>query len=340
MAAAEPHHLDRDALGLQLGEVAVRLVQGEQRVDRALGDQGRGLDLREELVGSVIRQPLDAALAEAAGGGARDDEVVELGALVPGLDSGRAEHAGQQRGRDAEADQGQVPAELHRVVLEEAGGELVPGDRRRDGVDARIAGGGDELDAAAVAGAVHAEHGVARGLEPGLGLLGDEVDQRLRVARLELGVVDHHRAARAAEAAGVPGEHVVAGVGVVLGRAGGAGASPAVSDHQRRRRAAGLGSGGGEEVGHDRRAVEGLDHGVARLSGRRGHCQRRQRPNEGLPHPVHPGRETSPNIQYARRFTGRGWSGARPGPSRAPASRRRCRSRRRRPSPRRAWRRD
>ena len=110
--------------------------------------------------------------AERAGGGAGREggDDVRVQAALGGRDAGADEHA--------------RPAALDRLLLVERGQQAVPGDDRGDRVDALVARGADELDAAGVGDAGHAHARVAGLVELGLGLLGEPVQQRGHVAAL------------------------------------------------------------------------------------------------------------------------------------------------------------
>jgi hypothetical protein len=163
----------------------------------------------------------------------------------------------------------------------------VPGDRGRDGVDATVDARGDELDPARVGGARHAGARIAGSVELLLGLGGEPVQQRGHVAALEVLGVDLDRAARLAEAARVPRQHVEARAaqrpeadladrrqrGAVLVLV--AHRAPAVGLEDGRRRLARRETLRREEARADRRAVEGRDDDVAGTGGRRDHEGRR-----------------------------------------------------------------
>ena len=187
-----------------------------------------------------------------------------------------------------------APARLDRLALVQAADEVVPRDQRHDRVHAPVDRGRDQLDRAAVAAAAHAGARVAGRVEPRLGLLGHVVEQRLDVAPLVVPVVDLHGAAGLAEAASVPGQHVVAlgpqpsgrGRPVDVLLVGVARAAVAVADQDRRRALAVGQALGGEEVGGDPRAVERPHRHVPR---RRGGLQGqredgRDRPSQKSPH--------------------------------------------------------
>src|SRR5262249_46453960 len=110
----------------------------------------------------------------------------------------------------SQRDQQRTPAELDVALWEEAREQRVPGDGGGDRVDALVESRRDQLDASPVAGAGHADPGVARRVELRLRLLRDPVHQPLDVAALVRGIVDLDGPARLAEAPGVPGEDVVA----------------------------------------------------------------------------------------------------------------------------------
>ena len=185
--------------------------------------------------------------------------------------------ARDERALETHATEEAAPPELERALLVEARDERVPRDVRSDHVHPRVARGRDPLDAAAVRAAVHADPRVAGLVELGLGLRREPVDQGRYVTRLVVGGVDLHRAARLAEAARVPGQHVVAGLaqrtdahaaeqllgaGVLVGLPAHA---PPRADQHRRRPLAGREARGGEEVHADRRLVERADGRVPGL---------------------------------------------------------------------------
>ena len=211
VAAAEPQHVHGHAAGRQQLEVANRLAGREEGVGRALHEQGGDADLRHERVaGAAALEPGAVLGGQVAGGeplGQRGGDVRVDG---PRLHARGADDPERRRGGDAEARERGGPAALDEVVAIERGEQRVPGDRGRDGVDAMVDAGGDELDPARVGRARHAGAGIASGVELLLGLRGEPVQQRGHVAALEVLGVDLDRAARLAEAARVPRQHVEA----------------------------------------------------------------------------------------------------------------------------------
>jgi hypothetical protein len=199
VAAAEPQHLQRRAVAGEQGVVVDGLLQGEQRVDRALHQQGGDPDARDEVGRAAGGEVVDLGLGERPGGQPVGEGLHEhrVQAVVgPGL---------------AEAGEDRRPPALDRLLLVQAGHQGVPGDVGDDHVDALVQGRRHELDAAAVARAGHAEARVVRGVELGLGLLGDVVDERLDVTALGVRRVDRDGAAALAEPARIPREDVEAG---------------------------------------------------------------------------------------------------------------------------------
>ena len=201
MTTAEPDHVRRNVVGAQNPVVADRLLQREQSVRRPLHEQGRHANLPDETISRAPRP--------------------EPGAVV-GRDSPGREPLGQ-RVRDvriesvmrpllAERIKEAPPPGLRTAILVEAGDEGVPGDHRDDRVDPAIQPSGDELDPAAIAGALHAEPRVARAVPLCLRLVGDVRDQPANVSSLEARAVGLHSPAGIVEPARVPGQHVVAGV--------------------------------------------------------------------------------------------------------------------------------
>ena len=287
--AAEPVHRDRDARGTAGPVVLDRLVEGEERVVGALRDERRDLDLRDQLVLRAARVEVgEVRLVEVPGGEAGRDRVRRLRILLAAeLELGQTLAVGAER---ADAVEDDAPAALRRVVLVEAGEQRVPGDLRRDRVDPVVHRREHVLDAAAVARADHAEPRVARPVELRLRLLGDQVDQRLRVAALELRRVGHHVARGGAEAARVPGEHVVAVVEVagddrVVLRRPALGVAGPVHDRRRLRPARELVRR--IEVVGDLGPVEGRDGAVAGRGGggrRNGTTERDERGREEAAH--------------------------------------------------------
>ncbi len=241
-----------------------------------------------ELVAGPARgEVVGVRLVEVAGGEAGRDRVGGLRVLLATeLELGQALAVGPDR---ADAVEGHAPAALRRVVLVEAGDQRVPRDLRCDGVHAVVHGSEHVLDAAAVAGADHAQPRVAGRVELGLGLLDDLVDEQLRVLALELRRVRHDVAGGGAEAARVPGEDVVPGVevarddAVVLGRAARAVARPV---HDRGCLAAGGEPVRREVVVGDLRAVERRERALARLRrcDERDHREQRRGPCQGTLH--------------------------------------------------------
>jgi hypothetical protein len=195
VAAAVPEHRDGDVVALQDLEVGDRLAQREQRVDRAVDQQGRRADLVDQLARAAVEEPLVVLLAQGAGRLARG-----VGAGDVGVEAGTAGDGAQHPG----------PARLHRLVGVEAGLQRVPGDVGHEGVDPAVEPGHGQLDAPAVGGADHADAGVALGVGQGLGLLGHPVEQDLDVAALGVRCVHRGGAGRGTEAPWVPGQDVVA----------------------------------------------------------------------------------------------------------------------------------
>ena len=274
MAAAEPHHLRRHAVGLEDLVVGDRLVEREQRVRGALDEEGRDRDLLDEVARAAAGEPGAVLGAQRAGGGAGGERGGDV--RVQAVLGGR-----RCRRRTSSA----RPAALDRLLLVERGRQAVPGDDRGDRVDALVARRGDELDAARVGDAGHAHARVAGLVELRLGLLGEPVDQRRDVAALGVGRVDRDRAAASCRSRGesqvrtlkpalrsapTPTLPVVSSLvasGSVCARA-----APAVALEDRRRLPA---AGRGVEGEHDLGAVEGGDGGVAGLGG--GGAARRRR---------------------------------------------------------------
>ena len=264
VAAAEPHHLVRHAVGLDDRVVVDRLTRREQRVRRALDDERRDGDLLDEVAGAAGGEPGAVLGAQRARGGAADER------------GGDVRVQAALRGRHAQRVERRRPAALDGLLLVERGQQRVPGDDRGDRVDALVQRGRRELDAAGVGDAGHAHARVAGPVELGLGLRREPVDQRHHVARLLVGRVDGDRAARVAEPARVPRQHVEAGLAqradadvagaLVAGRVrvGLARPAPAVALEDRRRLAA---SRRRMEREHDLGPVEGRDRGAAGLGG-------------------------------------------------------------------------
>ena len=155
------------------------------------------VDLRDEIAGTATREP---------GGVVRVDD--------PGRDAGlirvrdvRVDRPPGRR-RDEEPDQPFFGVSR----LREARVQRVPRDHRRDGVDATVDRGRDELDAAAVRAAGHPDARIARPVELHAGLRRDPVEHPLHVSALEGRAVGLDRSRRLPEAARVPGQDVVAGL--------------------------------------------------------------------------------------------------------------------------------
>ena len=181
MAATEPDHLGGHLVRPQDLEVRGRFVEREERVGGALDQQGRDADPVDQRPRAARREPLHVLVGELTVRQARRVRAQDVRVEGPGLTRG---NPGDRAALDAKREQRRAPSGLRRLGLVEAGDERVPGDVGRDRVEARVDRGRDELDAAAVAGARHADPRVARAVEARLGLLRDVADQRLHVAAL------------------------------------------------------------------------------------------------------------------------------------------------------------
>ncbi len=304
MTAAEPDQLGRHPVALEDRVVLHRLLEAEDRVRAALEEQRGHADLLHQRSRGARAEERHRLLGELAGRRALDQRLVDLRVEVPGLRAGGADQPGED-GALAGGGENRSPSLLDDLLLVESGEQRVPGDRRCDRVHPAVDSRRDELDSAAIAGAAHAQPRVVRAVELGLGLLGHVVDQRLNVAPLEVLRVNLHLPARAAEAAGVPGEHVVPGapdrpharlaedgvgarVLVGLPRHAIAMAREHCGGALARRQPLGR-----EEVGDDRGAVERLDDGVARHggSGRRQPQRARREGDRECPPRTHRGRD-------------------------------------------------
>ena len=202
-------------VGEHPAEVLQPLVEGEEVVGRALAEEHRHVEPT-----ALPQVPLGAVAVE---------EVVEVrrhvagrGRLDEALHHPRREGVGRQRGRG----QRRRPLRARHALREQALGQAEPGDLGDQRVEAGrpavadLAERPDELVAAAVGPADRAEHRVARPLllHPRLG--GDEVDDRLDVLALHVGVLDVGLAAALAEAALVEAQHAEPGVRQVGERSG------------------------------------------------------------------------------------------------------------------------
>ena len=99
------------------------------------------------------------------------------------------------------------------VVGEKSLTEVVPGDRRRDGVDTGVGSCDAQRQRAAIRSADDAYPRVAGGIEQYLGSFGQPVDHGTAVGHFSVGVVDRDRPRARAEASGTVGQHGVAGFG-------------------------------------------------------------------------------------------------------------------------------
>ena len=164
----------------------------------------------------------------------------------------RLEHPGADR-TDVRQ---RLGASFDPVLGDEGRGEVGPGERRHDRVDARVQGRRLERDRAAVARAGEPDHRV--GPVPfDLGPSSQRVDHRDRVATLVRGVVQVHEAAGRTEPAGGVDEHRVAVAGQRSGgrQAVGLRAAESVGQHDRRAGHAGVGR---QQGGVERDGLPGL----------------------------------------------------------------------------------
>jgi hypothetical protein len=164
------------------------------------------------------------------------------------------------------------------VLREERLREVVPGDRRDDGVDPWVGGAEHEGEGAAVRAAGHPEARVAAAVEPDVGPGGEQIDEGAGVGDLVVRVVEVDPPCRRAEATRRVGEDDVAAAGEVSGavhQVGLAAAEPVGQQHCGMR--AGRRRGEDAAVEQDGRAVgfgahrdrDGLlGHGLRRWAGR------------------------------------------------------------------------
>jgi hypothetical protein len=265
VAAAVPEQLRGHVVLAQDAVVGDGLIEREERVHGPLHEQHRRRDAANERVARSAREEPVARLGVQRAG---------LRALVEGGADVRVELLLRRGGVEQAG-----PAELDDGIFVEARGERVPGNLRRDGVDPLVDRGRDELDAAPVRAAGHADARVAERVELGLRLLRQPVEQGLHITALEVRAVHLHGAARGAEAARVPGQDVVAGGVEAADRLAGrlvdvAGAAPAVAEEDRRR---GLAAALREPVDGDRGAVERRHRQVGRAGRGREHEKGRER---------------------------------------------------------------
>ena len=264
--AAVPDHLGGGA-GLDQGQrVGVRLIEGEQCVDRALDQQRRGGDVADLVLESEIVDQFDVGVfgdaEQHALDGHREDPRVLTG----------------ERQRKHRRQQGAPPA-VDGAPRKQHVHQAVPGDRRHDGVDAVIDCRSGELDAAAVGGAGHADPGIVRGVERDLGQGGQIADDVGHVAALVVGRIQRHDPLGTPLPTRIPGDDVVAGltqradtdrvprqeaVDIEFQR-GRAGQAQTGAVEHRRRGLTSLQSLGGHEVHEDPGAIERRHPEAARL---------------------------------------------------------------------------
>ena len=172
----------------------------------AAGSTRGGVEAR----GRCRRRPRPAERVEQATGGrrARPEEQARPQPLV---DAGVAVLGGGGHG---------LRVDLAGLGREEGRRQRVPGDLRRDGVDAVVVGGAEEGQRSPVRAARDADPRIAGAVELHVVALGEPVDQGREVGDLVPRVVQPDLAGAAAEAAGRVREDDVAALGQVAGVAG------------------------------------------------------------------------------------------------------------------------
>ena len=264
--AAVPDHLGGGA-GLDQGQrVGVRLIQGEQRVDRALDQQRRGGDVADLVLESEIVDQFDVGVFGDAEqhplDGYREDPRVLAGE--------RQRKHRRQQGAPPTVDGAPRKQHIHQAV---------PGDRRHDGIDAVIDCRSGQLDSAAVGGAGHADPGIVHPVQRNLGQSGQVADDVRHVAALVVRRIQRHDPLGTPLPTRIPGDDVVAGltqradtdrvsrqeaVDIEFQR-GRAGQAQTGAVEHRRRGLTGLQSLGGHEVHEDPGAIERRHPEAARL---------------------------------------------------------------------------
>ncbi len=122
-----------------------------------------------------------------------------------------------------------------RVLREERLGEVVPGDRRDDGVHPCVGGAEHEGEGAAVGAAGDTHPGVTGTVEPDIRPRREEVDEDPRVRDLVVGVVEMDPPPGRAEPAGGVGEDDVAAAREVAGPVREVGLAPAEAVREQHR---------------------------------------------------------------------------------------------------------
>ena len=246
--AVHPADRDRGALSGQRPRGGVGLGDPEQRVGHALDEIGRGGEAGEQRSRAVRveqGQQLGAGLSRLG----RAEEEPAHGRVEPaahrrggrptrsgprGTGVGRLEERGGPElleraggGDGFEVGRGRRRGGGRDVLGEERLGEVVPGDRRDDGVHPLVRGAEHEGQRAAVGAARDAHPGVASAVEPDVRSRGEEVDERPGVRDLVVRVVEMDPPAGRAEPARRVGEDDVPTVGQVAGPVDEVGLAPA-----------------------------------------------------------------------------------------------------------------
>ena len=244
----------------------MRLIEGEQRVDRALDQQRRRGDVADLVLEAEIVDQLDVGIFGDAEQHALDGDGEDPRVLTG---ERQRKHAWQDR----------APAAVDGAPREQHVHQAVPGDRRHDRIDTVIDCRSGQLDAAAVGGAGHADPGIVDPVQCHLGQSRQIADDVGHVAALVVRRIQRQDSLGPPLAARIPGHDVVPGVAqradpdhiarqeavdIQLQR-GRAGQAQTGAVEHRRRALASLQSLGRHEVHEDPCPVEGRHPETPRL---------------------------------------------------------------------------